>query len=248
MGESVILSAEKLSLYPTRISLIGALYRAVDAGLRSDKDPESAAETEMLSLASSPGLDIVGPDVYAVAVHHAKLAAILSACLRSVLPEPWKVVPDVGLGPDVWRSACYDTGDGMRRIVLVNRWDERRKRHELTGWRTLGEVCVLNRPLRLTSIVIGAARGNRRYSPWSMCYRHPRNRAYRMRRAEGEFGTEWEKEWREDSGVGTKDWLDQMSKDGCMDLVQTVDVPVPFRRQDYLDQMALAVREMDSLD
>ena len=59
-----------------RVSIIRALYMALDAGLTTTDDPEKAAENHFLSLSREPGLDILGADVFAVAVHSAKLAGI----------------------------------------------------------------------------------------------------------------------------------------------------------------------------
>jgi hypothetical protein len=46
--------------YATRVSLMGALYRALNAGLTAEKSPEQAAQNELLAIASNPGLDIYG--------------------------------------------------------------------------------------------------------------------------------------------------------------------------------------------
>ena len=122
-----------------RVPLIRALYAALHAGLLAE-NPERAAEDKFLSLAASPGLDIEGHDVYAIAMHHAKLAGIVAAALRSTTTAPWTLFP----ATDTWESACYDMGEGKpRRIVLVDRWSESRKQEEIYGWRTMGEVCGL---------------------------------------------------------------------------------------------------------
>lgn len=249
----MIISAEKLathetcprrmtwgSMYSTRISLVGALYRALDAGLRAEKDPEKAAENEYLALAGRPGLDVCGHDVFAVAMHYAKLAGILAVALRSGA-EQWKPVEDVAIdNGHIWHSSCYETEGKMRRIVLVDRWSDDRKQQERLGWRTLGETCMLDRPLTLTSITIGSSSDKRRVSPWTRCYRHPRNGMMRFKRVstDEDFGATWNKEWRENVNLTTKEWLDRMAKDGCMaDLVNTVECPVPKRRTDYLAEM-----------
>ena len=131
-----------------RISLVKALYLALDAGLRTDKDPEKAAENAFVALAARPGLDFTGHDVYAVAMHYAKLAGILAAALRSTTSKPWTRYPS----PDGWESACYDMGDGKsRRIALVDRWSDDRKQQEITGWRTIGEVCKLDQTIYVTA-------------------------------------------------------------------------------------------------
>ena len=256
----MILSAERLAVWETcprrsvwtarygmpRVSLIGALYRAVDAGLRTEKDPERAAENELLSIAASPGLDITGPNVYSAAMHTAKIAGIVSVALRSASTAPWKPVGDAvvpGGHPEAhaWRSACYDAGDGHpRRVVLVDRWSDDRKAQEIRSWRTIGEACALKSPIMLTAVTIGSPKDGRRISPWTRCYQHPRNRTYRFKRktSQEDFGATWKPIWREDSGFPTAEWLTRMQKDGCMaDAVQTCSVPVPPRRGDYVREI-----------
>lgn len=251
-------SSEKLSAYELcprrfrwttdytafRVSPLRALYTGLDAGLRTDKDPEKAAENEVLSLAASPGLDVTGYDVYAVAMHHAKLAGILAAALRSSSDAPWKPFP----GTDTWESACYDLGDGKpRRIALVDRWSDDRQQVEMYGWRSLGEAVALNTPVLLTAVTIGSVRERHRYSHWTRCHRHPRNRTIRFQRKTSteDFGKTWLPVWREDSDITTEAWLAQMRRDGCMeDLVSTVPIPVPPRRDDYLAEMARLDGEM----
>jgi hypothetical protein len=260
----VILSAEKLaayelcprrflwtSTYSTRISPIRALYMALDAGLRTAKDPERAAENELLTLAASPGLDIVGMDIYAIAMHHAKLAGVLAAALRSAWTAPWSPVEPIPLGDHQWHSGAYSTADGhLRRIVLVDRWSDDRKQQECSGWRTIGEVCALDKSLLITAIDIGTTREKRRLSAWTRCWRHPRNRTFRFQRKTSteDFGSTWASVWREDSGISTADWLTQMRSDGCMtDLVHTVEVPVPKGREAYLSEMKRLAGEMASI-
>jgi len=261
----VILSSEKLvtfetcprrfawtGAYSTRISLIRALYMALDAGLRTEKDPERSAENEFLSIAASPGLDVVGHDVYAVAMHYAKLSGILAAALRSAWSDPWTTIEPVSL-PDghTWQSACYSTGDGsLRRLALVDRWSDDRKMQECSGWRTVGEVSALDIPILLTAVTIGISKEKRRHSAWTRCWRHPRNRTFRFQRKTSteDFGSTWASVWREDAGIATADWLTQMRSDNCItDLVHTVQVPVVKGRKSYLAEMARLAGEMASL-
>ena len=267
----MILNAEKLSTWETcprryqwqnryqalRVSPLRALYMALDAGLRAESNPERAAENELLALAASPGLDVLGPNVYPIAMHYAKLAGILSVALRSASDAPWCPWPDGkmvlnGYPTHEWRSACYDAGDGHpRRIVLVDRWSDDREAQELRGWRTLGEACALRKPIVVTAVTIGASHEKRRVSPWTRCYQHPRNRQFRFKRTTSaeDFGANWLKLWREDLEIPTADWLTRMRKDGCMeDLVHTVSVPVPARRDDYARQIMRIADEMGGMN
>ena len=266
MNSSMSLSSDKLvtwdlcqrrflwtGRYRTRVPLTRALYVALDAGLRAEKDPERTAENELLSIASSPGLDIVGHDVYAVAMHHAKLAGLIAAALRSAWTAPWSPV-DAPLAVEhdaEWNSACYATGDGAtRRMALVDSWSDSRRQQEVHGWRTLGEVCALNRTILVTAVTIGQSRDKHRHSAWTKCYRHPRNKTFRFQRktSEEDFSKTWSPVWREDSGITTEAWLKQMRDDGSItDLVHTVEVPVPRGREAYLEEMKRIIGEMERL-
>ena len=68
---------------------MGALYRALDAGLKAEKSPEQAAQNELLGIASNPGLDIYGGAVYSIATHFAWLAGVISQALRTAFLAPW---------------------------------------------------------------------------------------------------------------------------------------------------------------
>jgi len=259
------LSAEKLTMaelcmrrliwtgrYATRVSLVGALYRGLDAGLKAEKNPEQAASNELLTIASNPGLDIYDCNVYAVATHYAWLAGVIATALRNAFPAPWSDFLEVDVGNDTlghhrWRSGLYDAGDGIpRRLVLVDRWSDDRKASEQRGWRTVAESTVLHKPIAITAIEIGASRDKHRVSPWTRCYRHPRNDVYRFRRmnSDEDFSRAWKAEWREDSGIPTADWLAKMQKDGCLDAVQTVNVPPLARPYDFLTRMCQIAEEM----
>jgi len=219
-----------------RVPLLRALYVALHAGLLAETDPERAATDKYLSLAASPGLDIEGHDVYAIAMHHAKLAGIVATALRSTTTAPWTLFP----ATDTWESACYDMGDGKpRRIVLVDRWSDSRKQEEIYSWRTMGEVCGLDQEIFVTAVTIGPSKDKRRHSAWTRGYRHPQNSTLRFKLNNGkQFSSDWLSQWREDAGVPTGDWLGKMTDDGCMvDMVHTMSVPVPTRKDQYIAEM-----------
>ena len=261
-----MISAEQLNTYETcprrykwtdryellRISPVKALYVALDAGLRTESDPEQTAESTFLGLAGKPGLDVAGGNVYAMAMHYAKLAGILTVALRSAYTAPWRPVDPVIL-PDgsEWRSGLYNAGAAHPlRLALVDRWTDDRKLVEIGSWRTLGETCALNVTILVTAITIGPSQGQRRHSPWTRCYRHPRNRTFRLQRkgSEEDFGKAWARVWREDSSIPTALWLDKMREDGCMeDLVHTVQVPPPRLRNAYLAEMMRMSKEISEL-
>ena len=253
MWELCPLRKKRVERYATRVSLMGALYRSLDAGLRTGKNPEQASQNELMSIASSPGLDVISMNVYGVATHLAWLSGILAQALRNAFPAPWSDFPDLSIGnPDSggfrWRSGLYNAGDGIpRRLVLVDRWSDDRKASERRGWRTIGEAVMLGGPIAVTAIEIGPSRDKHRVSPWTRCYRHPKNDIFRFRRRESteDFSRSWKAEWREDSGIPTAEWLARMQNDGCMDVVQTINVPPPVRREDFLERMSELAKEME---
>jgi len=233
-----------------RISIVAAMYRSLDAGLRTESDPEKAAQDEFLALAANPGLDVQGAvNLYATAMHHARLCAVVVSALRSAFPAPWTMVDPVAL-PDgsTWHSGLYNAGNGHpRRVALVDRWTDDRKQQEISGWRTVGETCALNTTILVTAVTIGPSQGMRRHSAWTRCYRHPRNRTFRFMRkgTDEDFSKTWTRVWREDAGITTKLWLDKMKEDGCMeDLVHTLQVPPPQYREAYLAEMTRMSAEM----
>lgn len=235
--------------YATRVSLMGALYRALNAGLTAEKSPEQAAQNELLAIASNPGLDIYGGAVYSIAVHYAWLAGVISQALRNAFPAPWaNWGVEIPVHPSIsWRSGLYDAGDGIpRRIVLVDKWSDDRKASEQRGWRTLGETVALGRSISVTAIEIGASRDKHRISPWTRCYRHPRNDVFRFRRlnSDEDFSQAWKAVWREDSGIPTAEWLLKMQKDGVLDCVQSISVKPPARTGDFLARMCEIAEEM----
>lgn len=254
----IVLSPERIATYelcPRRaawteryalpfVSPIRALYLALHDGLTTTAEsPERVAENAMLTLARSPGLNVAG-NVYSLAMHYAKLAGILTAVLRSVPSGPWLPLSPTSLRPYgfQWHSACYRVPDAPLpvRIALVDRWTDDRSRAEMGGWRTVGEVCALNSPITLTAINIGPAKNQRRYSAWTRCYRHPRNRTFRFQRrhTSEDFSRTWAKLWREDCDLTTHAWLSKMNEDGCIDdLVAHVTVPVPTHRAAYLMEL-----------
>ena len=258
-----IINAEKLSTWELcarravwqeryvnlRVSLIRALYMALDAGLCTDKDPEKAAENQFLSLARDPGLDILGSDVFAIAVHYSKLAGILALSLRSAFAKPWE---HVGMAPlpkgIAWKSSLYIAEAKLRRIVLVDHWSDDRRMEERWNWYTVGEVCALNIPFLLHAITIGKSQEKRRYSPWTRCTQAPHTNVFRFKRkksTEG-FAPSWREAWREDCDIPTEHWLTRMREDGCMtDLVHTLEIPKLPSKDAYLKEMVRMAREIE---
>lgn len=239
------MNADRLALYercprllkweqdhlPSRIKLLAALYAGVEAGVEG-KDPKDA----IMRLAASPGLDIEGQETYSIAVHLAFLAEIISNYLRS--DQKW-----------IRDGLIYETNGEYRRIVLIDRWSEDRKLAEIRSWKTMAEVCQRNAPLLLNFIVIGTTHDNRRASPWTRGWTHPKNQGLRFKKIDGtSFEKGWNQVWRERSGLSTERWLQRLQLDHCFaDLVHTVQVNVPRRRTEFLKDIERIEQEIAAL-
>lgn len=207
----------------SRIKPLEAIYKGVEAGLEG-KDARDA----VMALAADPGLDLEGVEVYPLAVHYSALAEILAFYLMAG-QKPWTRVGQV-----------WESGDELRRIVLVDRWSEERKMQEIRSWRTVAETCKHNRPMLLNFLVVGSSSDQRRVSPWTRGYSHPKNNGLQFRKKDGEsLGPGWEPVWRERWQRNCDRWLAVMQRDGVFDgLVHSVRVQVPPRRDEFLADMA----------
>lgn len=228
-----------------RVPPLAALYRALDAGLTGEK-PEQAGHT-IMTIAAQEGLDVTERAVYEIAVHYAHLANILATFLRGQGPA-WIRVKDVPLGGHLWHSACYEAGERIRRIALVDYWSDDRRDQELRGWRSQAEMAALGRPLILNALSIGQTQAGRRVSHWARSWAHPQNKRIRFKRTTGTtegFAATWNKIWRENSDLTTEQWLDQMQRDRALDeVVHTVLAEVPARAQEVRQDMLRIAREM----
>jgi hypothetical protein len=190
---------------------------------------ELAGET-VIGLAANRVIDSDYYDSYALALHHATLADILTAHLRPKGGSAWLVPPD----RDEWQSKCYMAPDGMslRRVILVRDWDEDRMRAECHSWFTLGEMAVYELPMTFYVMVLGQYRLGHRYSAWTRGYTHPRNQSLKFVKKSRKYNPltdNWKQVWREDAANISRDkWLDTMQKDGILkDLAIVTNVALP---------------------
>ena len=230
---------------PFRISLIGALYKGLHAGLIG-QSPESDAKNAVMECAAFPGLDVDGRS-YDLAVHLAHLAGIIATYLRGK-DDPWKLVAPV----NGWEPAVYEIDSRIRRVVLVDYWNDDRKAQECRSWRTVGEICSLDRPMLLNAISIGQSVNGRRVSHWTRAFAHPQNGKIRFAPKHGDrdkFSGSWEKVWRETSRIRSEEWLSVMqSDDAFADVVHAVQIPIPKRRDEYLLDIKRIGKEIDRLE
>ena len=197
-----------------RIPLAEALNISLRAGLL--KGEQAEAYRKFMHLASNPGLDIEGRNVYDIAVHHAQMLEVLVSYL--VTDGPWKPAEAVSFAGDTYEPLSYLLPDGrLRRVVLCSSWNTLREQEERTSWWTVGDIAVTGRPMLVNVLVIGSAKGGFRQSPWTTGYIHPENGTMRIKRREGEFTSRWKKVYREQTDRRALDWLHFMQADEAFD-------------------------------
>lgn len=200
-----------------------------------------------MALSARPGVELPSQNMYAVAIHHSRLLEVVASyCLSLPASTPGPIeMPWGSFQPD---SLMLETGQ-LRRIVLVERWDEQRKQMEAFSWRTAADVCVTGRSMVITAIVIGRAKDGYRFTPWTTGFRHPNNGAIRVQKRDGtEFQDTWDKVLREQTDLKPMDWLGIMQYDGAFDdLVHSFTVYPPSDRDAVLAQMEDMAAEMGSL-
>ena len=240
------LSAWSRAYLPGRMSPLRALYDCLAHGLTSAEAPEKPAEERKLQNAASPGLDIEADDHYSIALHNSKLAGILTAYLRGN-EGPWVRAKAEG----EWEPNCYEVGDTLRRVVLIDHWSDARKMAEIRSWRTVAETSMLNKPMLLNFLSIGSTAEGRRVSPWARTLKHPRNGGMRFAKrgakADG-FTDSWIPVWREHHEGMTREWLGGMQADGVFDsLVHSIRVPVSPRREEFAADVLRIGCEIEAL-
>lgn len=225
-------------------AIVNALHGAI---LNNKTDADTSASMAVMTQAANRGVWTERPDPYAIMVHHAALAQILFAAIyKNLLSKDWYWTGmDAEYGDRFnWQCSCFIDNEGKRlkRLVLVDRWDEDRQLRELHSWRTVGDVCVTGLPMDLVIMVIGQSRDGRRHGPWTKGWQHPVNHSLKFKRThQGKkvpLVGGWRPVWRENaSEITTEQWLKQMEGDGVLRdvmLVRKVKVPEPEQRKRVL--------------
>jgi hypothetical protein len=219
-------SWQKQKMLPNEV-----LRQAVATGLLStDDDPGQAAGDEVMTLAAERGLDTKQFEVYGQALHLASLADIVTTVVRGAEP-PWARPADQMVNGLPWASNAFlePSGVRLRRVVIVDRWDDNRRQAESHSYFSLGEIAAYQMPMSMTVIVTGQSRDGRHHGPWSKGYFHPRFKL-RIRKRSGEgFDGNWVQIWREEHDELSRDkWIETMQSDGVFDdLKFDIEVPVP---------------------
>lgn len=183
-----------------------------------------------MTLAAERGLDIEGSGVYAVALHTASLADILTTVLRQA--AIWARPADKVTETSTWVSSAFLESTGLRlhRVLMVDRWSDDRSKAERHSWKTLGEQSVYELPITIHVVVLGQRRLGKWHGPFSKGYLHPHGRMLRIKKRDGEsFSGKWTACWREEHDTISRDkWIDQMDADGALrESLFTIDCEPP---------------------
>lgn len=229
---------------PFRVSLNFALNAALHAALAANS-PIVASDT-IMGFAANPGIDIASDNLYSAVTHHSRLAELLATYVLSVGPSTTPAPISTAWGEFQPRSFLLPDGR-LRRIVLVDRWTPEREQAERFSWRTAADTAITNRPMLITALIIGGARGGFRPSPWTVGFQHPTNGGIRVQKRDGQFGDTWKRVYREHTALRALDWLRIMQSDGAFEeRVVSIVEDVPPNRADVLDQLAAMAEEIHS--
>lgn len=207
-------------------------------------DAGEAAEAESLRLSTEVGIDTAEMDLLAVAEHIGALSNFLAWLLRGSQP-PYKRPDDISLDGSPWISGAFlDASErGLRRVSLVDRWDAWAQTALENSWAVMGECAAYGVGMSIVIVEIGQLRKRRWSNPFTTAYRHPVSKTLRFRKRDGDdFGSTWEKVWRERDKASREEWLDAMTEDGVLAESITVhQVEVSPRSEDI---RALSERQL----
>ena len=195
------------------------LTRSVEFGLMADGDSGEAAEAESLRLATEIGIDTEQSDLLSLAEHIGALANFLAWLLRGTQP-PYKRPEPISL-PDgqEWVSGAFLSQNerSLRQMKLVDRWDAWAQMALENSWQIMGECAAYRVPMSIVVVEIGKLRKGRWSNPLTTGCRHPVSKTLRFRKRDGEdFGSTWERVFRETDKATREEWLDAMVDDGVL--------------------------------
>lgn len=228
-----------LRLEREALSFHQLLSRGVDFGLAAEvDDPGIAASDEVYRLATARPIETETHDLLGLVEHCASLAEIVTWVLRT--GSAWKH-PQI---LDHWVPTCWVGPSGLRRIVLCERWDERRALQEMRSWSTL-EGALYGLPATIIAIVLGSMREGRRHGPLTKGWLHPQSRELRFRKRDGGgFEGNWEPVFRERYDGSRDEWLHAMTEDGVTEETIILHPPVEFDAEEAQNIRDLVQRKM----
>jgi len=206
----------ELTYAPYRVPVSKAMADALHAGL-SAADAGIAAE-KLMSTAANPGLELPPENLYSACFHHSKLIEVITQYVLEL--EPLLSLPGpIRLPWGEFQPLSFLTNSGdLLRVVICDRWDEQREQMERFSWRTAIDTAITGRPMTIIAIVIGRAEKGFRSSPWTIGYRHPSNKTIRIKKKGAEeFGSRWDRVYREQTDEKPLDWLTTMQEDGAFE-------------------------------
>lgn len=223
------------------------LTRSVEFGLMADGDSGEAAEAESLRLSTEIGIDTEQSDLLSLAEHIGAFANFLAWLLRGTQP-PYKRPEPISL-PDgqEWVSGAFLSQNerSLRQVKLVDRWDAWAQMALENSWQIMGECAAYRVPMSIVVVEIGKLRRGRWSNPFTTGCRHPVAKTLRFRKRDGEdFGSTWEKVFRETDRATREEWLDAMADDGVLAESIHVHVVQPERVD---ERIALAARKVDRM-
>lgn len=230
---------------PTTISPLGLLYAAVEAALIGN-DPAQAAKDAILDLTQR--LDVNSGELSPISVvrHVEAMAEVIALALRARFSQMQRL-DLASFGEHRWKSNLFERRSGdLHRLILASHMDDGSLRSYAHSWGTIGELAVLERPIALLIVIVGAQRGGRRHSAWSKGFLHPIQKVLRFqqrKKADG-FTQGWKECWREQTEIKAQTWLDRMRMDEVLPDLITVR-RVQYRAED--ERMKQARRDMLAL-
>lgn len=213
------------------------LRRSIHGALLSDESDKGERAGEIfMELARDRGIEAESSNMYDLALNHAMLADILTTHLSGKgevrQPDP------VEIGALPWSHICLENDNYLRRVVTVDHWTEDRLRSEVRSWYCLGEICMAEKPMEMTVLVIGHLRADKRHSPWCKGLIYPGHfgKIPRFKKKHGVregFSEKWIEIWRHDHDeISRSDWLKGMAQDDVFkDFAMTFRIEVPSEEQ-----------------
>ena len=202
---------------PKSISALGLLYAAINGSMTAS-DPVQGAKDAISNLTSR--LDMTATEISSLSqIRHVEaVSEVMALALREKFGRA-KTPEDVPFDEHVWKSSLVEIKGELHRIILASHMDDDSLRSYAHAWQTIGELAVMERPITLTIVIVGAQRGGRRYSAWSKGFVHPiqKNLRFAPRKRDDGFTKQWTTVWREQSNFAAQVWLDQMRNDDVLE-------------------------------
>lgn len=228
---------------PFRIPLSRALNDSLHYAL-SEGEAIRGRE-KLISLATSPGIDLPTASLYSSVVHHAAMIEVIAQYLLSI--TDFKPLLFITRKWGQFQPLSFLTqGNRIQRIILCDRWNADRAKAESISWRTLADSAITNLPMTLTAIIIGQSRGGFRLSPWTTGFAHPRSGEIMVQKRDGEpFSDVWRRTYREQTDHSPLDWLTIMQRDNAFDSrVFSLNLHTPPNRAEILQEIDQRAAEM----